>query len=307
MKLFEEIKSNWELDIYNNWQIVKSLQYSYPAWTIKTMEGYGVAILYDGEDVREDFSNATIHCENIVLNGENHKVLVLFSKSATMDAAFANLCLDFVNPGEDGEYRKELLQSPVQWWASWKELLGNVSIDERVYDVIGELAVLKYYAEQGVEPIWGGSSRATYDIETSDYYVEVKSSINRSKKEVTISSLYQLSNLNKTLFLVFCTFELAASHGMSINSIVDDLKDLGYNVSVINIELEKLGFGIGKSVRKKQFIMHSMYRYEVDDAFPKLTEASFVGGVLPQGITDASYTVNLSGLRAENLLEESYE
>lgn len=303
MELFEEIKTNWKLDIWNKLQEISSLKDSYPAWTIKTFNGYGVAVLYDGDDVREDFSNATIYCERIEMNGEKHKVLILSSKKSPADSAFANLCFDFVNPGENGEYRKELLASPIKWWASWKELLGNVSIDERVYDVIGELAVLKYYAENGYDPVWKGPSQSSYDIETEEFFVEVKSSVNRTRKEVTISSIYQLSNLKKKLFLVFCTFEIAESHGVSINSLVDDLKTMGYNVAAINDLLEKKGFGIGKSVRKKNFILHSMYRYAVDNDFPKVIEQSFVGGTLPAGIIDVSYTVDLSGLQAENLVE----
>lgn len=178
----------------------------------------------------------------------------------------------------------------------------TLSIDERVYDVIGELSVLKYYAEKGCDPVWNGPSQSSYDIETNGFFVEVKSSVNRTRKEVTISSIYQLSNLEKTLYLVFCTFELTDSHGISINSLVDDLKSMGYNVAAINELLEKKGFGIGKSVRKKQFVLHSMYRYVVDDSFPKVIEQSFVGGTLPTGIIDVSYTVDLSGLQAENLI-----
>lgn len=306
MDLFEEVKFNWENDIINNWQTILSLKDSYPAWTIKTYDCYGVAIPYDGEDVREDFSNATIHCEYIEDGGNKQKILALFSKTASFDTAFANLCFDFINPGENGAFRKTLIANPVNWWTSWKELLGNVSIDERVYDVLGELCVLKYYIEQGFTPEWDGPNQSTYDLSTKDFFVEVKSSINRTKKEVTISSIYQLSNLGKKLYLVFCVFELTHTKGeltYSINSVVEDLKALGYNAAYINELLEKKGFGIGKSARKKQFRLHSMYRYTVDDAFPKVIEQSFKGDVLPKGIIDVSYTVDLSGLNVENLIE----
>ena len=106
--------------------------------------------------------------------------------------------------------------------------------------------------------------------------------------------------------MVFCTFELAHGQGeyiYSVNSVVDELKTLGYNVGYVNEMLEKKGFGVGKSVRKKQFMLHSMYRYAVDDAFPKIIEQSFKGDTLPKGINDISYTVDLSGLDAENLIE----
>lgn len=303
MGLFEDIKANWRLDISNKLQEIALLKDSYPAWTIKSFDGYGVAVPYEGEDVREDFSNAAIYCDYIGINGKNQKVLILSSKTQSMDSAFANLCLDFVNPGAGGEYRKALLESPVKWWSSWKELLGNKSIDERVYDVIGELSLLKYYAQKGVNPKWNGPNQSSYDIETEEFFVEVKSSVNRTRKEVTISSIYQLSNLNKKLYLAFCTFELTAGQGISINSLVQDLRELGYNIAVINEALEKKGFGVGKSDRNKTFILHSIYQYTVDESFPKVVEQSFVDGVLPSGVIDVSYTVDLTGLDAVNLME----
>lgn len=303
MELFEEIKANWKLDICNKMQEIASLKDTFRAWTIKSFDGYGVAIPYDGVEIREDFSNASIYCDQFVSNQNSHKVLVLSSHSKSIDGAFANLCVDFINPGKDGEYREALISSPVKWWMSWKELLGNKTIDERVYDVIGELSVLKYYAQKGLSPKWNGPKQSSYDIELDDCFVEVKSSVNRTKKEVTISSIYQLSNLNKKLYLTFCTFELTAGQGESINSLVKELKTLGYNVATINEALEKKGFGVGKSDRNKTFILHSMYQYGVDDTFPKVTEQSFNNGVLPSGIIDVSYTVDLSGLTSVNLLD----
>ena len=78
---------------------------------------------------------------------------------------------------------------------------------------------------------------------------------------------------------------------------------MGYDVAAINEALEKKGFGVGKSDRNKTFILHSMYQYVVDENFPKVIEQSFVDGVLPKGIIDISYTVDLSGLEAVNLIE----
>ena len=103
--------------------------------------------------------------------------------------------------------------------------------------------------------------------------------------------------------MTFCTFELTAGQGESINSLVRDLRLLGYNVAAINEALEKKGFGVGKSDRNKTFILHSMYQYIVDENFPKVIEQSFVDGVLPKGIIDISYTVDLNGLEAVNLME----
>ena len=59
--LIENIKSNWETDILGYAQVIPSLKGTdYPAWTVKLVDGYGVAIPYSGEDINESFSNARI-------------------------------------------------------------------------------------------------------------------------------------------------------------------------------------------------------------------------------------------------------
>ena len=57
------------------------------------------------------------------------------------------------------------------------------------------------------------------------------------------------------------------------------------------------------SARKKNFILHEMLLYIIDDSFPTITPASFVGGVMPTGITKINYTVDLSGLTPISLLQ----
>lgn len=44
-------------------------------------------------------------------------------------------------------------------------------------------------------------------------------------------------------------------------------------------------------------------QYVADENFPKVVEQSFINSVLPTGIVDISYTVDLSGLKAVNLME----
>ena len=59
------------------------------------------------------------------------------------------------------------------------------------------------------------------------------------------------------------------------------------------------GFGKNKSARNMTFTLHAASRYHIDDKFPKITKASFVGGEFPHGIDKISYTINLSGLECE--------
>ena len=56
------------------------------------------------------------------------------------------------------------------------------------------------------------------------------------------------------------------------------------------------------SARKRKFILHEMLKYKVDEKFPRIIPDSFIGGVIPAGITSITYTVNLDGMEAESLI-----
>lgn len=88
-----------------------------------------------------------------------------------------------------------------------------------------------------------------------------------------------------------------------IDKIVEEIGKLGYNKADINMKLEESGFDEGMSARKKCFILHEMLKYDVGSDFPRISPESFVGGVLPKCITKISYTVDLSGMKAESMVQ----
>ena len=304
--LKEAIRENWTTDIAGYAQELGVLSGSaYPAWTVRFDNGYGVAIPYTGtEEINENFARARIRSTTINFqNGSVQRAIVLTTDADEIESPFAALCEALVDPGENGTLRHQLEESPLSWWKEWKELLGNRNIDERIYDVLGELCVLKYAVTNGEEAVWNGPSGSSYDIETDERFLEVKSTINRDKKEVTISNQFQLFPPEKPLNLVLCIFEPAILSGISIDGLLQDFSRLGYNTSVLNSKLEAKGFEQGMSARKRTFLLHDMLLYRVDASFPRITPASFLGGVLPAGITKISYTVDLSGLSATSLIQ----
>ena len=304
--LKKTILNNWKTDILGYAQCISLPELiNYPAWTVRLDDSYGVATPYNGEDeINESFANARIRSTEIkILSGDVNRVILLTTDSDVIKIPFASLCEALVDPGENGKQRKLIEASPVLWWKEWKELLGNRNIDERIYDVLGELCVLKYVVERGEESEWNGPDGATYDIETASRFIEVKSSINREKREVTISSQFQLFPNGKPLVLVLCRFEPTVMFGVSIDSIISEFDTIGYNTGLLNQKLEKKGFETGMSARKKRFILHEMLLYIIDENFPTITPASFHGGVMPQGVTKINYTVDLSGLSPISLLQ----
>lgn len=304
--LKKTIMHNWSTDIVGYAQEISILENTkYPAWTVKFVDSYGVAIPYKGdEEINESFASAKIRSTTIKFkDGTVQKALVLTTTADDIKTPFATLCEALIEPGENGGQRILIEASPILWWKDWKELLGNRNIDERIYDVLGELCALKYSVQNGEEAEWNGPDGASYDIETDTRFIEVKSSINREKREVIISSQFQLFPPGKPLELILCRFEPVVFSGISIDSILYDFQMMGYNTELLNRKLEKRGFEHGMSARKKNFILHEMLLYKIDDSFPRITPESFIGGVMPAGITKITYTVELSGMSPIALLD----
>jgi len=307
MTLNEEIRRNWSMDVVGMCQEIQSLyRKGFPAWTLRIADGsFGVAIPYETEeDVNEHFANVrlTTMMEVSLPDGSgNVRAIVLLSTVRGVDA-FSQVCEDFVAPGLAGANRVELLHDPTAWWRKWKELIGNKNVDARVYDVLGELCVIRALVRQGVPVVWRGQERSSYDIETPIGYFEVKSTIVRDHREVTIHSQFQLAPPDgKSLSLVLCQFEEMPGLGETINDVVSNLYELGMDIVPVNDALARAGFEEGSASRKEGYALHSLLKYDVDCDFPKITAESFIGGVMPRGVSKISYTVDLDGLPATTM------
>lgn len=306
--LNEEIISNWTGSPSGIAMKIGSLtDCGFDSWTIKTPTEYGVAFPIDkDEEISEYFAGAHYYTNKIILNkSEERNVLLLTTDKVDIIEQFAALCAELINPGENGEQRTEIESNPLSWWMQWKELLGNKSVDLRAYDVLGELWTLKYLMQHGINAEWNGPNGATYDIDCDGFFVEVKSTTARNKRQITLSNLFQLEPPNgEKLYLVLCQFE-AAQSGICIDSLVKDLEQLGYSSYGLNEKLEKLGLEKGKTARKRNYIIHAVTKYEVNDKFPAIRESSFVGGRKPEGVMGITYTVTLDGISGENLITDS--
>lgn len=118
-----------------------------------------------------------------------------------------------------------------------------------------------------------------------------------------MTNQFQLDTSSKNLNLVLCVFEPSIQSGISINKIIGKLSDLGYNIKLVNQKLSELGFEEGMSSRNKTFLLHEMLRYTINSNFPRITPESFIGGVLPAGVTKITYTVDLSGIPSESMVQ----
>ena len=144
----------------------------------------------------------------------------------------------------------------------------------------------------------------TNDLETSDFNVEVKSTIRRYGYEVTFSSIYQLyRKKDHPLYLSFLRFE-ASEEGISIDDILKKLISNGVDSDILEKSLKAAGLGRGKSARKNRYSVIEWKLYSVDENFPAVTEANFKDNRLPECVIRFVYTLDLSGISEKfNLLD----
>ena len=297
MDILEELKLFFS-SLTNGAAPLQSLPEENPAYAIRTVNGYGVAIEWEKEDlISEHFASARLLSVKTKVGGEDKSLLMLVSDREVYRNEFASVCAQFVDPGQDGLERTRLLEDPLKWWINWKLLLGNASIDKSPYSVLCEMIVLKHVLSFDTTAKWTASISGTHDIETDTRSFEVKSTKMRYGASITVSSQFQLLT-PKQLELFFLRVEEAPS-GVSINDLSEMLVSVGYDKYLLEDQLTKAGYEAGSSDRNKKYSILEKRVYKVDDSFPKITADSFKNGTIPPAITEINYTIDLDGITYE--------
>jgi len=301
--IIESIKENFNIGYFGKAMMIEGLPKEYPAWTLKQHDWYGVAVKMEKcVDFSGRFSSARIWTNNgATIEGVTANLLLLTCSDVELRDEFAVICSQFVEPSLDGSARKRLINDPAEWWSNWKSLIGNTQSDQEVYSKIGELIVVEKLLQAGKHPVWSGIESATHDVELDDRSYEIKSTIKRYGYEVEINSIYQMRKDGETLDLVFFRFE-RSQLGRSLDDLVDSIVSLGYSKDKLEKTLFNAGLEKGCVARSVRYKLLEMKVYPVDERFPALTLASFVGGQLPANVTKVKYSVDLSGVVSRTTL-----
>lgn len=299
MELLKEIKEKFSSGGFgSNWHKLDCLSPGYDAYTFKEYKiGYGVAIPYKyKEELVLKFNNCKFFTHKLVLeNDETIDLLCLGSFNVDIENEFATFCAQFVEPGENGENRKKVLENPSKWAENWSKLMGNTISSKKAYDVLAELIVYYHLLLEGIDVTWTAAINGTNDLESEKESFEVKSTISRYNNSITVSSEFQLNPLKK-LYLYFCKFE-ESPIGVSINDMVSLLKKKGIEDTILEERLIKLNLEKGVKARNVKYKMIENRCYEVDDNFPRITSNSFVGGQKPLGIGHIVYDLDLDVIK----------
>jgi hypothetical protein len=295
MNLVDRIREYYASIIDNKIRKIEGLPTEYPAYVFKFNNEYGVCIPFENTtDFSENFNNSRIRTLDVHFEGTNQRVLFFSSKSFNLREQFAVISTYFVDPGIDGFSRKQLIKDPEKWVMSWIDLLGNAKKNKKYYSVLGELYALNRLFSIDKMIIWTGAAAGTHDLESSLSCFEVKSTILKYDTYVTISSQNQLYS-DKQIFLVFVRLE-KSPYGVSINSVVKEIIDKGYDSKNLEVGLSKHGLYFTKRQRNEKFNVLECRIFKIDDEFPKMDLNNLINIVNKEHIIKITYTIDLTGL-----------
>lgn len=299
--LLKEIQEGFaNLDQSGRMLPVKAMPAAFPAWVFREGDRFGVAVECSKSlEISEGFAGARLRTVERVVAGQHRRFLRLESSIEWLRNEFGLICEHMISVESGIAVRQALLADPLVWWQRWRHLLGNALVDKHGYDVLAELLALETLVIKGATYEWSGPFGGVVDIKTPATDYEVKSTISRYGAVINISGQFQLAaSSGKPLKLVHFRFE-PVNDGLSIDLICDRLIALGVDAAMLEGALQRLGMEAGCSARKEEYNLLEARSYTVDDSFPRITPASFIGGVLPAGVVQFEYRVDLSGLKSQ--------
>lgn len=190
----------------------------------------------------------------------------------------------------------------IQKWKKLFDKLGNQGLTlEQEKGLVGELLFLNEMLDSKINPDYLLNSWTGPDYEDKDFRLgttcfEIKFTTSKFPR-IKITSERQLDTSNiENLFLCNYTSENLKENGVSLNSIVDIIRDkISKNSVTLKYFNEKLEsakyFDEDRDNYNSQYGVKSRSLYNVKDSFPKLTNDS-----LPQGVYDTSYYIENSAI-----------
>ena len=269
------------------------------AFLAKNNEYQGVALQnVNNISVNERFVNVCIKNMEFNVNDKKIPVIYLYCSKDIEIKDFVFIAEHFLSL----ENEDEIIANPLNWVNDWKNMLGDSRRKLKVYDVIGELVCFKHVYSFDKNAHWQASEYGVHDIESPTNCYEVKSTIKREETQITISSAFQLIS-NKEEKLLFCRFEKDITSKLTINSIVKEIVNLGYNEDLIEDELNKLGYPSGMSSRNLGYNLLEIREFIVNDNNFPIISLDTINKLGPKNnIIGFKLDLDLSGLEYKKIL-----
>lgn len=243
-------------------------------------------------------------------DGQFNLTLSLISESES--AVFVEMCRDLLTFAENAPDETEALKKFWQRYAHWQNLFAAAKNEllsaEKQRGLIGELLFLREQIING-RPLkeavagWTGALKEHQDFSYGERWYEIKTVTEQAEK-VRISSLEQLSLVRTGELVIYRLGNTSGAieefrlESFTLNSLVRNVLKLLTKSSTAAQRFEVLLFQAGYVEREEYderfYRLAEVMKFVVDEKFPRLTKNN-----LPPAIIEASYSLNLRGLKEE--------
>jgi hypothetical protein len=255
--------------------------------------------LFPGEAFTEDSKRQNVQLVGFRHNGVFYASAVCISRD--FDDIFGQFAHELVSSLRDSSSpAREALRALRRWQLLFSDApsAGLLSENEVIGLFAELLALREIVSANGMTDTacWTGPDRSQHDFRGSDWALEVKASLARGGRRLTISSIDQLDPPpNSSLFLAFFRLEKFAG-GETVGDLVESIQSSGVNPERFGEQLLSWGYRAADAYRydaKFRITEQKMYRIP-SDHFPRLTKASFIDSALPPGVVTINYVIDLS-------------
>ena len=294
----ELINEILKLSLMKTNQVVPIYQGADVVYLNRSVSGYAIAIPFDDErNFDESFVGITLSTDDLNYDGKKFKVLYLNMIDTGDLKKFSYIGAEFI----DIKNRDSLLVNPYSWVDTWKEMFGDSKKKYMITDVLAELVALKIVYKEDKTAKWQGPEDGTHDIVCENYVVEVKSTTHKTNSYISINSRFQIDpSTDEKLFFVRLEPKPYAN---SIDSLVQELVDLGYNKEELEGSLKEMGYKKGNRTRKITFNILGVKSYDVnEDNFPVVNLDDLNNMTISKNIVGFKFTLDLSGITGKTII-----
>jgi hypothetical protein len=227
---------------------------------------------------------------------------------------FNPLVTDVAETARAAETPKEALMATVDRFERWQELLRSVGRDglraEARRGLYGELVVLERVLDALPEVTavesWTGPTGTDQDFQLPRLAIEVKSSAAKQPRSIRVASERQLddSGVPRLLLCLAVLDERRGGSGESLNARVRSLRER-LTQAPARARLDRLLIQGGYLPSHQglydepRYMLRETCFWQVREGFPRLA-----GSDLPEGVSECTYQVTLTGLDAYRVPDE---
>jgi len=188
-----------------------------------------------------------------------------------------------------------------RWRSLFSDTAATPGLDrQRLVGLIGELLILEEVLRLDTGrrlDAWVGPLGGVHDFRRGRTALEVKSTMVREGRVVPVSGIAQLEAPEEGTLHVAHLRLASDPAGNTLPETVDRILALGVVARDLLLLLDRVGYHLDDAdhYMEQRFRVVDRRIYDAGDrAFPRLTPASFTGGVMPAGVLNVDYEIDLT-------------